>query len=274
MKFIHLYIEMIKEAGMITKFISLFRTRRSNTIENAEPKVQTKKKRRKSAQTLLKEATKLKKEKRYVEAVETLNNAFAPETKGSEDLTLKCYLRLPMYQQLAGLNDEAWVYMNDLEFKHTDAISKATIANQQRIFLKKEKRFKDALVYSMWSICKELQRDIESCRFSDEVADRNAEFERKYGGFDDDEEREIVRITEKGNPNYDLSYRHLSDRVLFNSTIEGIKSSLSSIIKKAKMTDFEEQICVRLCNYIRASENYKLSEVRDIVGSFTMVKTA
>ena len=61
---------------------------------------------------MLKEATKLKKEKKYVEACEKLREAYA--AKGSEELMVEERLRLPMYLQLAGKNDEGWKTLNEM----------------------------------------------------------------------------------------------------------------------------------------------------------------
>ncbi|MBU1339480.1 MAG: hypothetical protein KKD56_10475, partial [Acidobacteria bacterium] len=47
-------------------------------------------------------------------------------------------LRLPMYLQLAGRNDEAWDELNRLNVQYVDQFSQPVIANQMRVFLQKE----------------------------------------------------------------------------------------------------------------------------------------
>lgn len=88
------------------------------------------------ARTLLKQATELKKEKKYIEACEKLRAAYSADGSGS--LMIEERLRLPMYLQLAERNDEGWNELNCLLQKYDDQFSKPVIKNQMRIFLKKE----------------------------------------------------------------------------------------------------------------------------------------
>jgi hypothetical protein len=88
------------------------------------------------ARDLLKEATSLKKEKKYAEACEKLRKAYRAD--GAENLMIEERLRLPMYLQLAGRNDEGWDELNRLNAKYSDIFSQPIIANQMRVFLKKE----------------------------------------------------------------------------------------------------------------------------------------
>ena len=89
-----------------------------------------------AARNLLKEATALKKEKKYVEACEKLREAYRAE--GAENLMIEDRLRLPMYLQLAEKNDEGWDELNRLLTKYTDQFSQPRIAHQMGIFLRKE----------------------------------------------------------------------------------------------------------------------------------------
>jgi hypothetical protein len=88
------------------------------------------------ARNLLKEATALKKEKKYIEACEKLRKAYSAD--GAENLMIEDRLRLPMYLQLAGKNDEGWDELNRLLTKYVDPFSQPRIANQMKIFLRKE----------------------------------------------------------------------------------------------------------------------------------------
>jgi len=106
---------------------------------------------------MLKEATALKREKKYNEACEKLKEAFSVE--GANDLMVKTRLRLPMYLQLAGKNDEGWRVLNEMNAQFTDVYSQAEIANQMRVFLEKEARYSQALLFATLNICKEIERD-------------------------------------------------------------------------------------------------------------------
>ena len=88
------------------------------------------------SRTLLKQATALKKEKKYIEACNKLQEAY--EADGADNLMIEERLRLPMYLQLAGKNDEGWDELNRLAKKYTDKFSQPIISNQMSIFLRKE----------------------------------------------------------------------------------------------------------------------------------------
>ena len=90
-----------------------------------------------AARILLKEATALKKEKKYIEACEKLREAYSAD--GAENLMIEDRLRLPMYLQLAGKNDDGWDELNRLSEKYVDEFSQPRIAHQMKIFLRKEK---------------------------------------------------------------------------------------------------------------------------------------
>lgn len=88
------------------------------------------------ARVLLKEATALKRAKRYDEAVAMLRRAY--QTPTVCPMMIQERLRLPMYLQLAGRNDEAWDELNRLNVQYVDQFSQPVIANQMRVFLQKE----------------------------------------------------------------------------------------------------------------------------------------
>lgn len=89
-----------------------------------------------AARNLLMEATALKREKKYIEACVKLREAYSAE--GAENLMIEDRLRLPMYLQLAGKNDEGWAELNRLSARYVDQFSQPRIANQMRVFLRKE----------------------------------------------------------------------------------------------------------------------------------------
>ena len=89
------------------------------------------------SRNLLKEATALKKEKKYLEACNKLREAYLAD--GAENLMIEERLRLAMYLQLAGKNDDGWNELNRLLKKYNDQFSNPIILHQMNIFLKKEK---------------------------------------------------------------------------------------------------------------------------------------
>ena len=89
-----------------------------------------------AARNILIEATALKKEKKYIEACDKLREAYSAD--GAENLVIEERLRLPMYLQLAGKNDEGWDELNRLNSRYVDQLSQPIIAHQMRIFLRKE----------------------------------------------------------------------------------------------------------------------------------------
>ncbi len=89
-----------------------------------------------AARNLLMEATALKREKKYIEACNKLREAYSAD--GAENLMIEERLRLPMYLQLAGKDDEGWDELNRLYARYTDQFSQPRIEHQMKIFLRKE----------------------------------------------------------------------------------------------------------------------------------------
>lgn len=217
-----------------------------------------------SARELLKEATQLKKEKRYDEACNKLNEAYS--ASGSEDLMIKDLLRLPMYLQLAGKNDEGWGVLNELNVKYTDVFSQADIANQMRVFLQKEKKFKLAVQFSAWSICKQIERDYSNIKDSEKMTDQMAKINSDYSLEDDSAEKaEVFGKTNKGNAITDKAYPMFKERIEHLQSREGLLESLKSDLKKAKLSPIETELCQELSDYLISSKRYQLAMVRDII---------
>lgn len=89
------------------------------------------------AYALLREATVLKRARLFLDACVKLREAYA--APGAENLLIEDRLRLPMYLQLAGKNDDGWDELNRLAKQYTDAFSRPRIAHQRTVFLRKEK---------------------------------------------------------------------------------------------------------------------------------------
>ena len=99
----------------------------------------------------MKKAVDFKKQKHFDEACEILKDLF----KLFDSPSLEHRLRLPMYLQLAGRNDEAWGDFQKIGIKYISLRSMSTIANQKRIFLQKEKKDRPAILEGAWAhVCK------------------------------------------------------------------------------------------------------------------------
>lgn len=215
------------------------------------------------AREMLKEATALKKEKKYDEACDKLREAY--EAKGSNELMIKERMRLPMYLQLAKKNDEGWKILNELNIEFTDVFSQAAIANQMRVFLEKEKKFKQALLFSTWSICKEIERDKSSIQNSIEFADQMAEHEKEYGALFEKSNEKVYGKTPTGTPITDSAYQMFVDRVKDSMSNESIGGRIEPLLKKMKRLGLADPLSEKLSAYFHSTERYDLRMVRDIL---------
>ncbi|WP_373017923.1 hypothetical protein [Thiomicrorhabdus sp.] len=123
------------------------------------------------AKELLKQATSLKKEKKYDQACEKLQESY--QALGAENLTIKDRLRLPMYLQLAKRNEEGWNELNRLTLKYIDVSSQVEIANQMRIFLQNDQKYAQAILFAIWTLCKEIERDRFNQTISEQLIQEN-----------------------------------------------------------------------------------------------------
>lgn len=216
------------------------------------------------ARELLKEATQLKRNKKYDEACEKLKEAYS--SKGSDELMVKERLRLPMYLQLAGKNDEGWKILNELNVTFTDVFTQAEIANQMRVFLQKEKKHKQAIMFGAWTICKEIERDRSNIEGIVTMTDEMTKLSSEFSLFDDKNEKEVVFAhTPSGNSITDSAYKMFLDRIEQNISLEGVKERLAKMLKKAKLENDLNRISSELSIYLMSSKKYDLSEVRDII---------
>jgi len=215
------------------------------------------------AREMLKEATILKKEKKYEEACNKLKDAFAAQ--GSGDLMVKERMRLAIYLQLAKKNDEGWKVLNELNVKYTDVFSQAEIANQMRVFLQKEKKYTQALLFSVWGICKEVERDRSNIQGSIELTDEMASNARAYSFPGEDKKQEVYGKTPQGNPITDSAYRMFSDRIKKSVSKDGVSDRIQPLLKKAKKEELLEAISTVVSEYLKSTENYDLRDIRDSI---------
>lgn len=218
------------------------------------------------AREMLKEATALKKDKKYDEACEKLREAFSLE--GADGLMVKERLRLPMYLQLANKNDEGWKILNEMNVQFTDYFSQAEIADQMRVFLQKEKKYSHAVLFAIWSICKEIERDRKNIQGSISLADQYAEHKSEWGFLSEGRSEEIYGTTLKGNPITDHAYKMFHDRVRESSSIDGVRDRIFPLLKKAKKEDVADDFSESVSRYLGSAERYDFREVRDIVNEF------
>jgi hypothetical protein len=220
------------------------------------------------AREMLKEATVLKKEKKYDEACEKLKEAFSLD--GAGDLMVKERMRLPMYLQLAKRNDEGWRILNELNIKYTDVFSQAEIANQMRVFLQKEKKYTQAVLFSIWSICKEVERDRQNIQGSIELADQWASNKDDFGILSEGRNEKVYGKTPKGNPITDSAYKMFNDRIDGSISKEGVTDRILPLLKKAKKEQLTDNLSEAISKYLKTSEYYDLREVRDIINTILM----
>lgn len=107
------------------------------------------------AETLMKEASLLKKEKRYDEAILKINEAFNSE--GSNYLGLPDKLKLVTYLQLNKQFDEAWRVLNEVNVLYTSAESQHAISDKMRLHFQREGKFDYAIPLGIYSLIKEVE---------------------------------------------------------------------------------------------------------------------
>jgi len=108
---------------------------------------------------LLKEATALKKEGNLDAAITKLRQAYDAISTTNVTYDVKPFLRLPMYLQEAGRNDEAWKELNNLllgfpnQLKSEEVLpmTHSIIYDKMRLFLQREKKFEKAVLFSVFS---------------------------------------------------------------------------------------------------------------------------
>jgi hypothetical protein len=219
------------------------------------------------AREMLKEATVLKKEKKYDEACDKLKQAFL--SKGASDLMAKERMRLPMYLQLAKKNDEGWKILNEINVEYTDVFSQAEIANQMRVFLQKEKNYIEAILFSIWNICKEVERDRFNIQRSINLTDQWALNKEEFGSNEEEKET-VYGKTPKGNPITDSTYKMFNDRVNKNISKSGVSDNISTLLRKAKKEELIDSLSKSISKFLHSSKQYELREVRKIIKSILL----
>ncbi|EKN5104225.1 hypothetical protein DYG63_20275 [Yersinia enterocolitica] len=168
---------------------------------------------------LLKEATQLKKQKRYNEASQMLKDAYQ-EAREDEYVDIHERLRLPTYLCFADKDEEAWTELERLAGKYTDPISQIAIRSKMQKFLEDDDRLNDSLVYLAWVYVLDLKYRIDQIIEMHQAADHSALEEPLKVEMDDgkivtldfnkmNQNQQPLAFTELGNPIYDVAHNHL-----------------------------------------------------------------
>lgn len=216
------------------------------------------------ARTLLKVATALKRARRYDEAVAMLRRAYDAPTQSP--MTIQERLRLPMYLQLAGRADEGWGEMNRLNITYVDQYSQISIAAQMATFLRKEGKYKNAALFTVWALCKHREVDVDThasiVRSADQKPASAAEWEA-LGLPRWPQTMPATGTTPSGNPIYDVSYPSVHRRLTEGYSPAGIRAWLGRDLAKAVAN--EAALVVDLSNYLAGPPPYDLVSVRTIL---------
>ena len=158
--------------------------------------------------SLMKQATALKKEGRFDEAVQKIREAYSEAEEQDLTITVNDFLRLPPYLQKAGRNDEAWDWFNRLIQKYAnDFMSLSVIYDKMRLFRKREKAHKDAVKYAVLSDvcrCLGLHHQVNDLGWSDRKDELDNCVECVSEGYEDNLKR-IIEIHMKNFPKISLS---------------------------------------------------------------------
>jgi len=173
------------------------------------------------ANKLAKEATQLKKEKKYDEALAKFLEAL--NTKGSEEFSIQMRLRLPMYYQLAGRRDDSWTAYQDLSHLYLSPFEQAPIYDKMRLQLQREKSYMGAIPYGIFSFIMGIQ------------------------GYQQLVNKTLQMIDEHKRINLDTTKveKMLKDdreRMSNNYSEEAITNMLNPLLKKAKMGNIREHL--------------------------------
>lgn len=115
----------------------------------------------KDASALLRKTTEYKDKGKINDAINTLRKAYKEIAKTNIDYPIETFLRLPLYLQTAGQNNEAWDefnrllkegYPNQNKSKEIVPMVESTIYDKMRLFLHRQKEYNKAISYGIYSI--------------------------------------------------------------------------------------------------------------------------
>lgn len=213
---------------------------------------------------LLKEATRLKKEKKYDEACQTLRVAYQSSGVG-EVILIQERLRLPMYLLLAGRRDEGWAELNRLAGQYHAPYDQIPIRNQMRIFAEKEGRWNDALFFSAWVYVMHLKHEIDFIKSVHHQADINANeeplrFEREDGSIFEldfrkmDVDKATFAYTENGNPIFDVAHNHMLESLNRRLDIDVMEGEFDGLCRNIDRPDLPPAIADKILEIIELED--------------------
>lgn len=115
---------------------------------------------KKDPDKFLREATAKKKADDMEGAIESLREAYEIISKTSINYTIDPYLRLPLYLQQAGKNDEAWSefnrlivegYPNQMKIRELIPMDHSAIYDKMRLFLQRENKPRESVKFGVFS---------------------------------------------------------------------------------------------------------------------------
>ncbi len=169
------------------------------------------------ASKLAKEATQLKKDNKYEEALAKFLEAL--EVGGNEEFSVAVKLRLPMFYQLAGRGDDAWAEYHRMTEKYKSPYELARIYDKMRLQLQKEKSYLGAVPFGIYAYVMKVEG---------------------FQLFVDESEQMLVSMQghEFSDPNvYKKAIKVNKQRVKDEISREIILKMLEPLLKKAKVTD-------------------------------------
>ena len=197
--------------GKKDKDIQVIVTHTSTVTEVAESK----------ANKLAKEATQLKKEGKYEEALAKF--LVALDTRGSEEFSIQMRLRLPMYYQLAGRRDDSWSVYQDLSHRYLSPFEQAPIYDKMRLQLQREKSYMGAIPYGIFSFIMGTQGHQQLVNQTLQMID-----EHKQMDLDTKTVQEMLKDD--------------MERMSNNYSKESVANMLEPLLKKAKMENIQEPL--------------------------------
>lgn len=213
-----------------------------------------------NTRTLLKEATALKRVKRYDEAVAMLRRAYQAPLG---PMKIEERLRLPMYLQLAGRADEGWGELNRLNITYVDQSSQITIAAHMAAFLRKEGKYKSAALFEIWTLCKYKELDIDTHAELLRTADQepSSDEDWKALGLSPPPKLPKTGTTPSGNPIYDVSYPAVLRRLTEDYGPEAIREVLDRDLAKEVANEILSAMVTDLSHYLAKPPPYDLESV-------------
>lgn len=214
-----------------------------------------------NTRTLLKEATALKRAKRYDEAVAMLRRAYQTPPG---PMRIEERLRLPMYLQLAGRADEGWGEMNRLNITYVDPSSQITIAAHIAAFLRKEGKYKNAALFAVWTLFKYKELDVDThaslLQMADQMPASDAEW--KALGLPPIPWGRKTGTTPNGNPIYDVSYPAVKNRLAEDYDTEAIRDALDRDLAKVVADEIISAMVTDLSHYLAKSPPYDIEALK------------